>query len=30
MSGATILPWFGVDDPASVGYLGRRLDFALA
>lgn len=28
--GATILHWFGVDDPASVGYLGRRLDFALA
>ena len=28
--GATILHWFGIDDPASVGYLGRRLDFALA
>lgn len=27
--GATILHWFGVDDPASVGYFGRRLDFAL-
>jgi uncharacterized protein (DUF1501 family) len=28
--GATILHWFGVDDPASVGYFGRRLDFILA
>jgi len=28
--GATILHWFGVDDPASVGYFGRRLDFTLA
>jgi hypothetical protein len=28
--GATILHWFGIDDPASLGYVGRRLDFLLA
>jgi hypothetical protein len=28
--GATILSWFGIEDAASLGYLGRRLDFLLA
>ena len=27
--GSTILHWFGVEDPASAGYGGRRLDFLL-
>jgi uncharacterized protein (DUF1501 family) len=28
--GATILRWFGVADPAALGFLGRPLDFLLA
>lgn len=28
--GTTVLNWFGIEDAASVGYLGRRLDFLLA
>jgi uncharacterized protein (DUF1501 family) len=28
--GATILHWFGIEDAASLGYVGRRLDFLLA
>ncbi len=28
--GATILSWFGIDDAASMGFLGKRLDFLLA
>lgn len=27
--GATVLHWFGIEDAASVGYRGRRLDFLL-
>lgn len=28
--GKTIFDWFGVEDTASIGYVGRRLDFLLA
>jgi hypothetical protein len=27
--GATVLSWFGIENPAAAGYPARRLDFLL-